>query len=230
MRVKERARRRVRKTLMGVGRRVSPALLQKIAAAHSYVELGQWVGGITGDVPHYGSRFDLFGRAVAEITGAAPLYLEFGVYRGETLAWWSQHLTQPGARLVGFDSFQGLPEDWKHSHTAGHFAADVPQIHDPRVSFEVGWFQETVPNYELPDHDQLVVNVDSDLYSSAVLVLDRLSPWLVPGSLIYFDELNDRDHELKAFREFLADTGRSVEALGTSAAGINWLFRVTGSP
>ncbi len=148
-------------------------------------------------------------------------------YTGDTLRWWCENVSAPGARFVGFDSFEGLPEDWNEYNKAGTFALEaVPEPPDSRASFEVGWFDQTVPAFELPQHDQLIVNIDSDLYSSAVVVLTELEQHLVPGTLIYFDELSDINHELKAWREFLARTSLKVEALGMATGGTNWLFRV----
>lgn len=56
-------------------------------------------------------------------------------------------------------------------------------------------------------------------------MLTRMEPFLVPGALIYFDELGDVNHELLAWHEFLDRTGLKVEPLGIASGGINWLFR-----
>jgi hypothetical protein len=163
------------------------------------------------------------------VKGSSPLYLEFGVYEGESLSWWSNNLKAPGAKLVGFDSFEGLPEDWGPATKKGHFDTQgrIPSIPDERVSFVVGWFDDTLPTYVLPPHDQLVVNVDADLYSSAALVLRTLEDQLVPGTLIYFDEFHDMEHELRAFREHLEATGKSVRPIAMADGGKQWLFEYT---
>ena len=92
------------------------------------------------------------------------------------MRWWSQHLRQSGATLVGFDSFEGLPEDWRPDIPTGYFATSgtPPEIDDPRVFFVKGLFNETLPAYRMPEHDQLIVNIDCDLYSSAATVLSWL--------------------------------------------------------
>ena len=193
-----------------------------------FATMGAWAATVGDHLPrHWHDRYDLFREALRHVNGDAPLYLEFGVYMGDTLRWWCENVPAPGARFVGFDSFEGLPEDWHANAKAGMFAVDtIPEAPDPRASFEVGWFDQSVPAFELPPHDQLIVNIDSDLYSSAVVVLTELEPFLVPGTLIYFDELGDINHELRAWREFLERTQIRVEALGISSGGINWLFRV----
>jgi len=168
----------------------------------------------------------LFAHALSHLRGSKKLYLEFGVYEGSSLRWWAEHLTDPAARFVGFDSFEGLPEDWRPGHDHGHFGtAGPPRIEDPRVSFVVGWFDDTLADYKPPEHDQLIVNVDSDLYSSAKTVLNWLEPHVRSGTLVYFDELPDRDHEMRAFLESLAANGRRVTPLGAANGGLQWLFR-----
>ncbi len=162
------------------------------------------------------------------VTGSRPLYLEFGVYEGRSMRWWSGHLTAPDASLVGFDSFEGLPEDWRPGLGTGTFSTGrIPQIDDPRVSFQVGWFDDTLPKFDIPEHDQLVVNVDSDLYSSAVTVLGWVEPYLRPGTLLYFDEFPDRDHEMRAFAELRARSARTFTPIGIAHGGIHWLFEVS---
>ena len=87
----------------------------------------------------------------------------------------------------------------------------------------MGWFDDTLPGYKPPEHDQLVVNIDCDLYSSARTVLAWVEPHLRPGTLVHFDELPDSHHEMRAFLESLAKSGRRVTPLGYS--GWHWLFR-----
>jgi hypothetical protein len=215
----------IRRALLRAGRRASPSTLANLRSCLSYLELGAWLAGKGEHVAALPEREDLFAETVARVHGARPLYLEFGVYAGESMRWWAKHLTMPGARFVGFDSFEGLPEDWRPNTPAGHFAVgEPPTIDDPRVSFAKGWFNETLPTFTLPEHDQLVVNVDCDLYSSADTVLRALEPHLVPGTLIYFDELPDRDHEMRALMESLTRTGARITPIAIARGGIHWLF------
>jgi methyltransferase family protein len=201
---------------------------RRLVTLHRYLELGLWAKDRYGDLPRQREdRFNLFEEALQHITGKAPLYLEFGVYTGGSFRWWCEHLTNPNARFVGFDSFEGLPEDWNPHVSAGAFAVDaIPEIDDPRATLVAGWFDDTVPVFDVPEHDQLIVNIDSDLYSSAVLVLSQLEKYLVPGTIIYFDELSDVDHELRAWKEYLERTQAKTELLGIAGGGTNWMFRV----
>lgn len=213
---------------MRTGFRVGHRLQRRLLTIHNYVDTGAWVRTISDEMPKsYYERNELFADALTRVNGKSPLYLEFGVWKGESLRWWAEHLTNPEARFVGFDSFEGLPERWNQFVDAGDFALDtIPHFDDDRVSLEVGWFSDTLPKFKVPDHDQLIVNIDSDIYSSAVEVLSTLESYLVPGTLIYFDEFADRDHELRAFKEFLVRTDKQVEVLGYAAGGFHWVFQI----
>jgi hypothetical protein len=219
------ARNLVRQTLIRLGERASDKQLANLRSALSYLEIGRW---LDGDRPRRVSdEFALFEVACQRVRGRHPLYLEFGVFEGRSMRWWAEHLTQPEARLVGFDSFEGLPVDWRPGLPAGHFATGgPPSIDDPRVTFEVGWFEKTLPQFAFPEHDQLIVNVDCDLYSSAAEVLTAIEPYLRRGSLIYFDEFPDRDHELRAFTELRERVALELRPIAFAHGGVHWLFEV----
>ena len=217
----------MRRSLLAIGRRLSASTFASLRTVLGWLELGRWLAdqpGAPGPPRLFASKYELFDYALTRLKGARTLYLEFGVYEGESLRWWAEHLTDPSSRLVGFDSFEGLPEDWRPGHGVGRFrTAGPPPIEDSRVSYVVGWFDDTLPDYKPPEHDRLVVNIDCDLYSSALTVLAWVEPHLRPGTLVYFDELIDSHHEMRAFLESLAKSGRHVTPLGFS--GMHWLFR-----
>lgn len=220
-------RRPIRRALLSAGRRLSPKAQADLRVALGYLEIGAWLDGLPGRPRPMAvaAETNLFSAALGRLRGTRPLYLEFGVFEGRSMRWWSTHLSNPDARLVGFDSFEGLPEDWRPGLGKGHFSTGgVPNIDDERVTFVKGWFDETLPGYQLPEHDQLILNVDCDLYSSADTVLRWAEPHLRPGTLIYFDELPDHDHEWRAFQESLARSGRQVRPIGYANGGLHWLF------
>lgn len=185
----------------------------------NYLEVGRWVRAHGfGDAKRVGSRLEVFEAIAEDVRDQSVLYLEFGVYEGDSMRWWSANLTHPGAHLHGFDSFEGLPESWSHGERTGHFSTGgrVPVVDDPRVRFVKGWFEDTLPSYEPPDHSGLVAVLDADLYSSTSFVLGWLRPRIEPGSYLYFDEFHDRMHELRAFDEFLAQGERRFRAVAAS--------------
>lgn len=204
---------------------MSESQLSRVRIAVGALEEGQWIYHASRPVRNLSDRFAVFSEALKRIRGTRPLYLEFGVYRGRTLRWWSEHLALPTALFVGFDSFQGLPEDWRADAPKGWFTPDgLPRFDDPRVSLVPGWFAETLPTWTPPDHDQLIINIDCDLYSSARCVLSHLDAYCGEGTLVYFDDLLDCDDELRALREWLAIRGSSVVPVAMARWGQHMLF------
>ncbi|HEY8375658.1 MAG TPA: TylF/MycF/NovP-related O-methyltransferase [Nannocystis sp.] len=209
---------RVKELLTRVGAHLSSRTVHNLNAALNYLEVGRWMKARGFDTSRRANhRFEIYAAVARELGAAQVLYLEFGVHRGESIARWAELLPGPGCRFVGFDSFEGLPEDWTVIDRKGAFSTGgvMPAIADPRVSFVRGWFQDTVPGYTLPAHERLVVHLDADLYSSTRTVLDALAPHLSVGTYLLFDEFSDRNHELRAFDEFWA-------------ARPDWGFRLVG--
>ncbi|HEV2454320.1 MAG TPA: TylF/MycF/NovP-related O-methyltransferase [Verrucomicrobiae bacterium] len=154
------------------------------------------------------SREDVFAAIIDRVKDKRVLYLEFGVANGKSMQYWSRNLKHPEAMLHGFDSFEGLPEGggpW----VKGQFSSNgkIPQIQDSRVRFFKGWFDEVLPTYHVPDHDALVINMDADIYSSTLYVLQHLRRYIVPGTFLYFDEMNHVEHEPRAFDDFVSKSG-----------------------
>jgi hypothetical protein len=223
----------VRRGLIAVGRHFTDRHLWNLRLALSYLEIGRELSGLPASEQPVmvDTDTDLFKLALTRVTGQRPLYLEFGVFEGRSMRWWVSNLKTPGANFVGFDSFEGLPEDWHPGIGAGYFATGKPpDIPDPRVRFEVGWFDQTLPNFAAPDHDQLIINIDCDLYSSAFTALDWASPLLVSGTLLYFDEYSDRDHELRALAECKKRSAVDFVPLAFANGGVHWLFEVRDAP
>lgn len=219
----------VRAGLVRAGRHLGDSQLARLRSALGYLEIGALARRLAPDAAPVTApdRVGVFAHALTHVHGEAPLYLEFGVYRGESMRWWSEHLRGPDAHLVGFDSFEGLPTTWRPGFESGRFGTGgPPQIDDPRVAFVTGWFDDTLPRFTPPAHDQLIVNVDCDLYSSARTVLTWAAPHLVAGSLLYFDELADRDHELRALHELLDGSGIALRPLAMGGGGSHFLFAV----
>ena len=147
------------------------------------------------------------------------LYLEFGVAEGKSIR--EMGTEAPDKKIYGFDSFEGLPEDWKSDGDMlkGAFACDVPTDLPPNVELVVGLFQDTLENWakEHPGHLS-VIHLDADLYSSTDYVMRTLEDRFVDGTIIVFDEIHGhpdhREHEYRNFLEFLERTGFKWECLG----------------
>jgi tetratricopeptide (TPR) repeat protein len=177
------------------------------------------VDGVRALLPHLSADFRLFGcsghllrHAVAQ-AGKAGLVLEFGVRRGTSITHIAEAAGQP---VHGFDSFEGLPEGWG-SQPQGSFTTEMELPPVPaNVTLHAGWFEDTLAPFlaEQPGPVRFV-NIDCDIYSSARTVLTGLADRLRPGSILVFDEFIGnqtwREHEYKAFQEFVAETGTQYE-------------------
>jgi hypothetical protein len=217
--------------LTRTGEVISSGMIHSLDATVNYLEVGRWMRASGYDTTHRVERREqLFHMVAAQVAQRDVLYMEFGVYRGATTRYWSKLLQNPNSKLHGFDSFEGLPEDWLPQRPKGHFSLEgqVPQVDDPRVQFFRGRFERTLPDYRLPAHDVLVLNFDADLYSSTIFVLDAMERAIVPGTYIYFDEFNHRFHEMRAFNEFTERTGMRCSLLGTTRCLAHVLFQRIG--
>jgi hypothetical protein len=217
--------------LARAGTRLSQRTVHRLNAAISYLETGHWLHQ-QKLVPQVrvDRTLELFDLIIEQVADHDVLYLEFGVFRGDSMRYWSRRLKNPRAKLHGFDSFEGLPEAWNIDSPQGHFSTNgaIPMIEDPRVRFFKGWFNETLPGYQVPPHDRLVLDMDADLYSSTIYVLKTLESFIVPGTYIYFDEFADRQNELRAFSEFVLDTKMRFELLGANQDSSKVVFRRVG--
>ena len=138
------------------------------------------------------------------------LFLEFGVMRGKTFLIWSKNNHNPDSRLVGFDTFTGLPEDWGNVKK-GTFSAEgqLPEVNDERAAFCVGLIQDTLPGYirQIDKRKKKIIHIDVDLYNASLITLIHLQPLLQNGDVIIFDDfftLTKGDHEFRAFMDFLS--------------------------
>ena len=61
------------------------------------------------------------------------------------------------------------------------------------------------------------MNIDCDIYDSTKTIFDHLDEQIKPGTVIVFDEYfcfpNWREHEYRAFQEYLLDSGHQYEYL-----------------
>jgi O-methyltransferase len=165
----------------------------------------------------YHSRNLLYSDVNQEVLGGVPVdYLEFGVYKGDTILYWAEINKNAESRFFGFDSFEGLPEPWG-DYRKGFFSTGgaSPSTNDRRVSFVKGWFQDTIPGFlkHFEPRNRLVVHVDADLYSSTLLLLTSLDHFLIPGTVLIFDEFFDCLHEFRALRDYASAFRRKYRPL-----------------
>ena len=158
--------------------------------------------------------------------------LEFGVYQGRTLKVIAE--ARRHQQVFGFDSFQGLPEDWRSNIPAGTFATrQLPDV--VGAELVVGWFSDTVADF-LADHPDPVafLHLDADLYSSTATALEQVGPKLEAGSVIVFDEYFNypgwEQHEHRAWQEFVAKSGIMFQYVAYTCNNEQVAVVVTGTP
>lgn len=134
-------------------------------------------------------------------------FLEFGVAEGKSINRMAE--LAPDRQFHGFDSFEGLPENWTRSCPKGKFACDFDSlVWQPNVKIHKGWFSDTLPRFPTPK--LAGIHIDCDLGSSTRTVFTLLEKQILQDKpLLLFDEFYRysayRQHE---FGEFLAFINR----------------------
>jgi tetratricopeptide (TPR) repeat protein len=192
----------------------------------SVVESYEYAARAAPQARFFGTSGQVLAYAVKK-AAVDGLFLEFGVSYGTSITIIADSVERP---VHGFDSFEGLPESWDVGDTPGVTPAESAGMYSTggspppapdNVVFHVGLFEDTLPGF-VERHAGPVgfMNVDCDLYSSTRTVFHHLGGRIVPGTVIVFDEYfcypEWRQHEYKAFQEFVQDRGVRYEYLAFS--------------
>lgn len=161
------------------------------------------------------------------------MILEFGVYQGKTINTIAEHFLND--TVWGFDSFEGLPENWytKSDKSSckfkkGKWAVEaLPEVRE-NVKLVKGFYKDSVPPW-MKTHELTqikFIHIDCDLYSSTKEVFCFLNNYIVPGTVIVFDELYPwsdyslyetwEEHEYKALQEWISEYVREFSVLKRS--------------
>jgi len=153
-------------------------------------------------------------------------YLEFGVSRGTSMACVSRVLRQlhlDHVRLIGFDSFLGLPSDadggdWAegvYRSTVGATRRYLKRggVKLDRVILVRGWFNDTLNDETRRRHGigkASLIMIDCSIYSSSKEALTFCEPHIHDRTILIFDDWGWKSNvgeigQKEAFEEFLAD-------------------------
>lgn len=137
------------------------------------------------------------------------LCLEFGVFNGESINYFSKIIKD---RIwYGFDSFEGLQEDWKGGwYSKGYFNLNgqLPIVND-NVRLIKGWFNNTLPIFLKENEEKIsFINIDCDTYESTVEIFKYIKKdRLQKGCIVVFDEyfgyIGWKYGEFKAWQEYV---------------------------
>lgn len=156
----------------------------------------------------YNKRYQLYQQVVEgyQLKEEAIDYLELGVCGGQSFEWWLAANKNADSNFYGFDTFEGLPENWGVFFNKGDMYAQVPKLNDARAEFIKGLFQQTLipflKTHPLDNGKRKVIHLDADLFSSTLFSLATLFPYLQKGDILFFDEFNVPNHEFYALKIF----------------------------
>jgi hypothetical protein len=145
------------------------------------------------------------------------LIVEFGVFQGQSIKFFSALTSE---NIYGFDSFEGLAEDWKGwAAPRGTFnMGGRPPTLPNNVTLIKGWFDQTLPPF-LREHGApfSFVHIDSDTYEAAASIFAAAAERFRPGTVVVFDQYFGyrgwRLGEWKAWHEFTSAHGLAYKYL-----------------
>lgn len=163
-------------------------------------------------------------QAAMPLIKKGGLVLEFGVGSGKSIRM-TQELLPLDVEIHGFDTFTGLPQAWGNEPQGAYSTGGVvPQI-EGKVYFHQGLFSDTIvpfleSDYVDEDAPLAYANIDCDLYSSTLDILEGMARRIVPGTILIFDEYichpSWRQDEFRAWRECCKRFGWKYEYLAFS--------------
>ena len=156
------------------------------------------------------------------------LFLEFGVFKGDSINLFAEKLKKIDAEIFGFDSFKGLKDEWmtEEFNPPGTFDLKGKK---PRVERNVklidGWVEETAKNFLSRNSKKIAfIHFDMDTYKSTSFVLKLVKNNFQAGTIILFDQFygfpNWEKYEYKAFKEEIEENKFKFIAFGSRQACI----------
>lgn len=173
------------------------------------------------------AHYELF-KMISDVPGAI---VECGVFKGASLNRFAMFRSLFGSahsrKIIGFDTFGKFPETLfqadekmrkKFIEAAGDESISREQLQEvlrlkkvnESIDLVEGDILETVPNY-IEQHPELriaIINLDTDIYEPAKIILEQLYPRLVPGGILVLDDYGVFPGETAAVDEYFR--GRKI--------------------
>jgi hypothetical protein len=183
------------------------------------------------------TRLDKLRVAALETYNVRGIVAEVGVFTGGVTRLFG--LMLPHKRVIGFDTFAGLPPVMRHTldfHIPGDFAANYGEVSEyledlPNVELRAGFFPDTGRN--LSEERFSLVHIDTDLYETTRAALEFFWPRMDVEGQIVLDDYGWRDTKgvTQAVDGFMRETpGAELTKLGPSQARVTDLRNSTTSP
>lgn len=187
--------------------------------AKAFLSSVSFIGENMPDAVVCNDRNEVFNHALKSLA-IDGIIAEFGVKSGKTINQLSLKPSLRKSHIYGFDSFEGIPEDWSGTKTLkGQLTnhGKLPKV-NKNVTLIKGWFKDSLPIFLAAHKENFsLLHIDCDIYQSTKDIFDNIMERIVPGTIIIFDEFfnypNWKNHEFKAFQEFLSLSKRKVKYL-----------------
>ncbi len=169
------------------------------------------------------------------------LVLEFGCWKGQTIDMISDFTLK---NVYGFDTFEGIDYQWDEVDMKKFKLDEIPnKVHkldkftqhkktniilpfNKNVRFVKGLFEETLPDFiERSKEAVTFIHIDCDVYESTKTVFKYCGGKISNDCIIVFDEIfnikNYKNHEFKAFTEWVEENDIAYEWIGSASKVCN---------
>ncbi len=176
----------------------------------------------------FDSLTEFWDYVLLQVNSNYPVALEFGVWKGDSIRYFAKKI--PSFKFFGFDSFEGLEEDWIGSRQPKgyfHLEGQLPKV-PANVELIKGFYVDTLPNFIknnlVQDSSLPLIHLDSDTYKPTKYILTQLRAHIGPGTILIFDEYFGlpfwEENEHKAFIEFISEGKRDFRYIAISELAV----------
>lgn len=222
------------RTPRSLRKRIKAGLGAMLPSSHTLKLLAHWADlrvwrntHLTPSTPVYANRYALYEVLIHKHLPETFAYMEFGCASGEVVRRWAGNVPGKDCRFYGFDTFTGMPEEWRGLGwrvEKGTWSqnGEIPQEEDQRIAYVAGRFQDSLPSFleesrVLEKFDHFVIHIDADLYSSALYVLTMLHS-VMDRATVLFDEFDCQLDEMKALEDYCRSYSMTYDVIGTADA------------
>lgn len=156
---------------------------------------------------------------------------EFGVAEGGSFNWTCKKVAPKF--VYGWDWWRGFPEDWKRGDRTvekGYldYKGTPPFEKEQNGILINGRFEDTISEFLKKNKSNAsFMNIDCDLYNPTCAILEGFNERIVPGTVIYFDEMigyqTFDEHEYKAFVEYIDRYRRKFDCIGKGVEAVGFI-------